>query len=193
VAALLVLAAGTIGVAVLAPADRRVWIAAGVAYAGAIAAAPVVLRWDPQYGFAAIIFLFAIVWGTDTAAYFGGRIIGGPKLVPRLSPHKTWAGALVGLLAAMIAGLIVAQAAKLPGPLAIAVLTAFLSICAQGGDLWESVLKRRFGAKDSGRLIPGHGGLMDRLDGFVAAGVVAMLIGIARGGLEAPGRGLLAW
>ena len=193
VAALLVLAAGTIGVAVLAPADRRVWIATGVAYAGAIAAAPVVLRSDPQYGFAAIIFLFAIVWGTDTAAYFGGRIIGGPKLVPRLSPHKTWAGALVGLLGAMIAGLIVAQAAKLPGPLAIAVLTAFLSICAQGGDLWESVLKRRFGAKDSGRLIPGHGGLMDRLDGFVAAGVVAMLIGIARGGLEAPGRGLLVW
>jgi len=73
------------------------------------------------------------------------------------------------------------------------VLAAILSICAQGGDLWESVLKRRFGAKDSGRLIPGHGGLMDRLDGFVAAGVVAMLIGIARGGLEAPGRGLLAW
>lgn len=191
--ALPVLVAGAIGVAVVAPAGRRVWIAGGVAYAGAVAAAAVVLRSDPQYGFAAIIFLFAIVWGTDTAAYFGGRLIGGAKLAARLSPHKTWAGALAGLLAATVAGLIVAQLARLPGLAAIAVLAAILSICAQGGDLWESVLKRRFGAKDSGRLIPGHGGLMDRLDGFVAAGVVAMLIGIARGGLEAPGRGLLAW
>ena len=76
---------------------------------------------------------------------------------------------------------------------AIAALAALLSIVAQGGDLFESFLKRKFGAKDSGRLIPGHGGLMDRLDGFVAAGVLAALIGVIRGGLETPGRGLLIW
>jgi phosphatidate cytidylyltransferase len=193
VAALMVLAIGTVGSAALAPTQCRIWLAAGVPYSGSIAAAPLVLRSDPEHGFLAIIFLFAIVWGTDTIAYFVGRAIGGSKLMPQVSPKKTWAGALAGTAAAFVAGLIVARAASLTGTFAIAILATTLSVFAQGGDLFESFLKRRFGAKDSSRLIPGHGGLMDRLDGFVAAGIIAALIGVARGGFEAPGRGLLVW
>jgi len=154
---------------------------------------PIVLRRDPGYGFLAIMFLFAVVWGTDTAAYFIGRAIGGARLVPRVSPNKTWSGAIAGVAAAVLAGVIVARAGGVMGLPAVAALAALLSIVAQGGDLFESFLKRKFGAKDSGRLIPGHGGLMDRLDGFVAAGALAALIGVIRGGLETPGRGLLIW
>jgi phosphatidate cytidylyltransferase len=192
-AAFAALALGTGAVAALAPSQGRIWLAAGIPYSGAIAMAPVVLRRDPGYGFLAIIFLFAIVWGTDTAAYFIGRAIGGPKLMPQVSPQKTWSGALAGTAAAILAGVIVAGAGGLAGLFAIAVLAALLSMLAQAGDLFESFLKRKFGAKDTGRLIPGHGGLMDRLDGFAAAGLIAALIGIARGGLETPGRGLLVW
>jgi phosphatidate cytidylyltransferase len=192
-AAVIVLAISTLGVASLAPAKRRTWIAAGVPYAGALGVAPIVLRSDNGEGFLAIIFLFAVVWTTDIAAYFAGRAIGGPKLMPRVSPNKTWSGAIGGTLAAVIVALALAKVTALTGLFAIAMLAVILSICAQGGDLFESFLKRRFGAKDSGHLIPGHGGLMDRLDGFVTASVVAALIGLLRGGFEAPGRGLLVW
>jgi len=192
-AAIIVLAMGTMGAASLALAEQRIWVAGGVPYAGALALAPIVLRSDSEDGFLAMVFLFAIVWATDIAAYFIGRAVGGPKLVPQMSPNKTWAGALGGMGAAVIVALALAKAAALTDLFAIAMLAVVLSVCAQGGDLFESVLKRRFGAKDSGRLIPGHGGLMDRLDGFVTASVVAVLIGLARGGFEAPGRGLLVW
>ncbi|MGZ3292120.1 MAG: phosphatidate cytidylyltransferase [Xanthobacteraceae bacterium] len=192
-AAVIVLAISTLGVASLAPAKRRTWIAAGVPYAGALGVAPIVLRSDNGEGFLAVIFLFAVVWTTDIAAYFAGRAIGGPKLMPRVSPNKTWSGAIGGTLAAVVVALALAQVTALTGLFAIAMLAVILSICAQGGDLFESFLKRRFGAKDSGHLIPGHGGLMDRLDGFVTASVVAALIGLLRGGFEAPGRGLLVW
>jgi phosphatidate cytidylyltransferase len=192
-AAVIVLAISTLGVASLAPAKRRTWIAAGVPYAGALGVAPIVLRSDNGEGFLAIIFLFAVVWTTDIAAYFAGRAIGGPKLMPRVSPNKTWSGAIGGTLAAVVVALALAKVTALSGLFAIAMLAVILSICAQGGDLFESFLKRRFGAKDSGHLIPGHGGLMDRLDGFVTASVMAALIGLLRGGFEAPGRGLLVW
>jgi phosphatidate cytidylyltransferase len=192
-AAVIVLAISTLGVASLAPAKRRTWIAAGVPYAGALGVAPIVLRSDNEEGLLAVIFLFAVVWTTDIAAYFAGRAIGGPKLMPRVSPNKTWSGAIGGTLAAVVVALALAKVTALTGLFAIAMLAVILSICAQGGDLFESFLKRRFGAKDSGHLIPGHGGLMDRLDGFVTASVVAALIGLLRGGFEAPGRGLLVW
>ena len=192
-AAVIVLAMGTLGAASLALAERRVWVAGGIPYAGALALAPIVLRSDGEDGFLAMIFLFAIVWTTDIGAYFVGRAIGGPKLVPQVSPNKTWAGALGGMAAAVVVAVAAAKAAALTNLFAIGMLAVVLSVCAQGGDLFESVLKRRFGAKDSSRLIPGHGGLMDRLDGFVTASVAAVLIGLARGGFEAPGRGLLVW
>jgi phosphatidate cytidylyltransferase len=192
-AAVIVLAISTLGVAALAPAKWRTWIAAGVPYAGALGVAPVALRSDSEDGFLAVIFLFAIVWTTDVVAYFSGRAIGGPKLMAQVSPKKTWSGAIGGTLAAVIVAFVLAKVMALSGLFAIAMLAVILSICAQGGDLFESFLKRRFGAKDSGHLIPGHGGLMDRLDGFITASVVAALIGLLRGGFEAPGRGLLVW
>jgi len=192
-AAVIVLAISTLGVAALAPAKWRTWIAAGVPYAGALGVAPVALRSDSEDGFLAVIFLFGIVWTTDVVAYFSGRAIGGPKLMAQVSPKKTWSGAIGGTLAAVIVAFVLAKVMALSGLFAIAMLAVVLSICAQGGDLFESFLKRRFGAKDSGHLIPGHGGLMDRLDGFITASVVAALIGLLRGGFEAPGRGLLVW
>jgi phosphatidate cytidylyltransferase len=192
-AALAVLVIGAGAAAALAPSQRRAWVAAGIAYCGALALAPIILRGDAASGFLAIIYLFAIVWGTDTAAFFIGRAIGGAKLMPQVSPGKTWSGAFAGVAAAILLGAIVAAISGLARIWTIAVLAAALSVVAQVGDLFESFLKRKFGAKDSGRIIPGHGGLMDRLDGFVAAGLVAVLLGIARGGIEEPARGLLAW
>ena len=192
-AAVIVLAISTLAAASLAPAERRLWIAGGIPYAGALGLAPIVLRSDREDGFLAVIFLFAVVWTTDIAAYFIGRAAGGPKLVPQVSPKKTWSGAIGGTLAAVVVALALAKTAALAGLFAIAMLAIVLSVFSQAGDVFESFLKRRFGAKDSSHLIPGHGGLMDRLDGFVTASVVATAIGLARGGFEAPGRGLLVW
>ena len=192
-AAVTVLAMGMLAAAALAPREQRLWVAGGIPYAGLLGVAPIALRSDPEYGFAAIVFLFAIVWATDILAYFVGRALGGPKLAPRVSPKKTWSGATGGIIAAMVAADIVAIAAGLANLFALAFLAAVLSIAAQGGDLFESALKRRFGAKDASNLIPGHGGLMDRLDGFLAAAVLAALIGVAHGGVQAPARGLLVW
>ena len=190
--AVTVILVGSLGAAMLGATGRRIWIAAGVLYAASLGAAPILLRSDLEYGFVTIIFLFAVVWATDTSAYAAGRAIGGPKLMPRVSPKKTWSGALGGAIGAIIAALVVAELSGLDA-VVTAVLAASLSILAQAGDLFESFLKRRFGAKDSSGLIPGHGGLMDRLDGFVAAGFAAAVIGILRGGFAAPGRGLLVW
>jgi phosphatidate cytidylyltransferase len=191
--AVTVLAMGMIGVTALAPKNQRAWVAAGIPYAGLISMAPVLLRSDVGYGLAAILFLFGVVWATDILAYFVGRAIGGPKLAPRISPKKTWSGAIGGTAAAIAVAIVVAKMAGLSGTLALASVAVMLSVVAQAGDLFESALKRRFDAKDSGHLIPGHGGLMDRLDGFVTAATLAALIGLARGGLEAPAGGLMVW
>jgi phosphatidate cytidylyltransferase len=183
---------GALMVGAVAP-NARGWIGLGVLYAGAMLVAPVVLRGDPHDGFLAIVFLFAVVWATDIVAYFTGRAVGGPKLAPRMSPNKTWTGALGGACGAVIAAATVAAAAK-PGHWTALILVGVgLSVASQAGDLFESVVKRRYGAKDTGRLIPGHGGLMDRLDGFIAAALVAAILGLLRGGPEAPARGLLVW
>jgi phosphatidate cytidylyltransferase len=133
------------------------------------------------------------VWGTDIAAYFSGRAIGGPKLMPAVSPNKTWSGALGGALGGILAGLVVVKGAGLGITPALAILAFALSAVAQAGDLLESAIKRHFGAKDSSALIPGHGGAMDRLDGFLTAAAAAVMVGLARGGLDWPARGLLIW
>lgn len=192
-ASLAVLVLGMLALPVAAPADRRSWVAAGVPYAGAMALAPLFLRSDAEFGFVAILFLFAVVWTTDIAAYFVGRACGGPKLAPRLSPNKTWSGAIGGLVGAALAAAVVAYLSGMSGIVGVSAIALALSIASQIGDLFESAVKRRFGAKDAGALIPGHGGLMDRLDGFVAAAVLACLIGLAHGGIDAPARGLLVW
>jgi phosphatidate cytidylyltransferase len=194
VTALVVLAVGMLAAGAMAPRGRGLWVASGVPYAGAMGLAPLYLRSDIEFGFVAIIFLFAVVWTTDIAAYFVGRAVGGPKLAPRLSPKKTRSGAAGGLVGAALAAMLVVSVSGAGNAFVGTVLVALaLSIAAQGGDLFESAVKRRFGAKDAGALIPGHGGLMDRLDGFVAAAVLACLIGLVRGVLDAPARGLLIW
>jgi phosphatidate cytidylyltransferase len=144
-------------------------------------------------GFAALLFLFATVWATDIFAYLTGRGIGGPLLAPRFSPKKTWAGALGGLAGGVVAGSVVAYASAGTHPVVGGVLALVLSIAAQGGDLLESAVKRRFGAKDASALIPGHGGVMDRVDGLLLAALVAVLIGALRFGAAASARGLLLW
>ena len=148
IASLMALATGSFAAAGIAPAQSRSWLAASVPYCGSVAVAPIMLRSDAEYGFAAMIFLFAIVWGTDIIAYFVGKLVGGPRLLPQVSPKKTWSGAIAGTAAAVLAGIIVARAAGLAGSAAIALLAAVLSVFAQAGDLLESFLKRRFGAKD---------------------------------------------
>jgi phosphatidate cytidylyltransferase len=171
---------------------QRLWAAAGFLYAALALLASVALRLDPQQGFAALIFVLLVVWVTDIGGYFAGRGLGGPKLWPRVSPRKTWAGAIGGLAGSLLVAA-VAAAARL-GPLAtLLLLAALLSVVSQLGDLFESAVKRRFGVKDSSQIIPGHGGLLDRLDGFVAAICLAALIGFLRGGLTGAGRAFLVW
>jgi phosphatidate cytidylyltransferase len=190
---MLIIALGALAAGVFAPAERRFWVAAGLLYAGILLTATILLRRDPDFGLVAILFLFALVWATDIAGYFAGRAFGGPKLAPGISPNKTWSGAIGGVIGAMLAGVAVAAFAGIDNLPAIALVALLLSAVAQAGDLFESAIKRRFGAKDAGCLIPGHGGVMDRLDGFVAAAAVAMAIGVARVGMDAAARGLLLW
>jgi phosphatidate cytidylyltransferase len=113
--------------------------------------------------------------------------------MPRVSPKKTWSGAAGGTLASVVLGVLVAKFAGLGNLGAVALTALVLSVASQAGDLLESALKRHFDVKDSSGLLPGHGGLMDRLDGYLTAVVAAALIGLARGGFDAPARGLLGW
>jgi phosphatidate cytidylyltransferase len=190
-ASLLALILGFAAVALLSP-QRRHWTAAGFFYAAAAEIASVLVRLDQAQGFSALILILLVVWVTDIGGYFAGRGIGGPKLWPRVSPKKTWAGAIGGFAASLVvaAGFAALGLGK-TGP--ILLLGAVLSIVSQLGDLLESAVKRRFGVKDSSQLIPGHGGLMDRLDGFVAAVVLAAIFGLLRGGVDGVGRGLMVW
>jgi phosphatidate cytidylyltransferase len=160
--------------------------AGGLAYAALSAISLSFLRDDDFPGLAAILFLFAIVWATDILAYFVGRAIGGPKLAPSISPGKTWSGAVGGAVAGVIAGLIAAAALGVPMCLWTAGVALLLSIVSQAGDLFESAVKRRHGAKDSGFLIPGHGGVMDRVDGLVAAALALYVVGWMAAGPDNP-------
>ncbi len=179
-AALAIGALAVVGALFAGPA-RRVWAAAGVVYASAPIFSVCWLRQSPDHGLLAIAFLFAIVWGTDVFAYFGGRLIGGPKLWPRVSAGKTWSGTITGVLSGAALGLATVYLGG--GPALAGVKTFFVALLAAGvsqmGDLTESSVKRRFGVKDSSRIIPGHGGVMDRLDGFIFASVLAAAIGVA--------------
>ena len=190
-AAFIVLLIGVLAVAAIAQA-RRGWIAGGFLYAAAAQAASVLVRLDSRNGFVALVFVLLVVWVTDIGGYFAGRSIGGPKLWPRVSPKKTWAGAIGGFVASLVVacGFVAFDLGKAASLLP---LGAVLSIVSQLGDLFESAVKRRFGVKDSSHIIPGHGGLLDRLDGFVAAIIFAAILGFVRGGMDGVGRGLMVW
>jgi phosphatidate cytidylyltransferase len=154
--------------------DHKRLSGVGFVYAVLPALALVWLR-DQPHGFALVGWLVAAVVATDIGAYFAGRMIGGPKLAPRVSPNKTWAGLLGGMAAAALVGLLVFAFSDVFEPGTAMALSAVLAVVAQGGDLGESALKRRFGVKDSGTILPGHGGIMDRLDGLLAAAPVVAL------------------
>jgi len=155
------------------------WIGLALVYVGVPCAGFIVLRQAAPHGWAAILYILLVVWATDIAAYFGGRAIGGPKLWPRVSPKKTWSGALTGLAAAVVAGGATAGLAISGNMRAGLALAVPLSIAAQAGDLLESAVKRHFDVKDSGHIIPGHGGVLDRVDGLFGAAALAWLVALA--------------
>jgi len=164
--------------------------ALGVFYVGLPAISLLWLRSDEPYGFAVVLLIFAIVWSSDIAAFAAGRTIGGPKLWPRISPNKTWAGLIAALAAGAVAALIVVPLVADASPLRLVLTGLGLSLVAQLGDLAESGLKRLFGLKDASDLIPGHGGFMDRMDSIVAVAVAAALFALAVDP-HAPARALL--
>jgi len=169
------------------------WAWWGVPYIALPGIALLVIRLSPEYGLAAVSLLFAVVWSADTLAYVFGRLIGGPKLAPAISPNKTWAGLVGAVSGGVVASGLFAWIAALPVVLPLVVMGAVLAVLEQGGDLFESAAKRRFGVKDSGRIIPGHGGVLDRVDGLIFAAVAAAAFGWWRGGQEGVASGLLVW
>ncbi|MEQ1669256.1 MAG: phosphatidate cytidylyltransferase [Hyphomicrobium sp.] len=184
-------AVGAITASALATGSGRAGLTgAGVAYTGLPVIALEWLRSDDSLGFLAVLFVLIAVVATDTAAYFTGRGIGGPKLWPVVSPNKTWSGLAGGVTAAALAGALFPLISGSGSSLWLAFLGLLLGAVAQAGDLAESALKRHFGRKDASDLIPGHGGFMDRMDGVVTASVAAALIALA---VEAyaPARALL--
>jgi phosphatidate cytidylyltransferase len=157
-------------------------LALGVLYIGLAGIALIELRHDTETGRYNVLFLFLVVWASDIGAYLAGRAFGGPKLWPAVSPNKTWSGAAGGLGAAVLVALVATQ--LFPGPAAfipVVAVAALLGLASQAGDLLESAIKRHFHVKDSSHLIPGHGGLLDRLDGVLAAAPVAALLSFALG------------
>lgn len=152
---------------------RLPWLAAGVLYAGLPVLALVLIRRQEE-GIVWTLWALSLVWATDIGGYFAGRAIGGPKLAPRISPAKTWSGLAGGVVLASSLGAAFHGWYGLPMRLTLA--TPALAVLAQSGDLFESWLKRRAGVKDSGNILPGHGGVLDRLDGLVPVAPVAALL-----------------
>jgi phosphatidate cytidylyltransferase len=160
------------------------WLPGGVLYAGLSGISLAAIRDFGTGGLAAILFVFAVVWATDILAYFIGRALKGPKLAPRISPGKTWSGAIGGAVSAVVAGALLTFSVFGRISLWIVALAFLLSVASQIGDLFESFIKRRFGVKDSSHLIPGHGGVMDRVDGLVFACFAVFLLALVYGPLK---------
>ena len=153
------------------------WIAFGLPYIAGSGLALIDVRAIPDAGLALTVYLMAVVWGTDIGAYVAGRLIGGPKLLPAVSPKKTWAGLFGGMAFAALLGYAVAAGFGDTSFGVIVGLALLLAVVSQAGDLFESYVKRRYGVKDSGNLIPGHGGVLDRIDGLMFAAVLLAVIG----------------
>lgn len=180
--ALAALALGAIAATLLAQGKRPGWQGLGVAYAGLPSIAIVWIRAQPGDGLAVLAWVLSLVIAVDTGAYAAGRSIGGPKLAPRISPKKTWAGLGGGIAGAMLIGAVSAFLLELPRVLPLVLVSGALAVVEQGGDLAESAFKRHFGVKDSSQLIPGHGGVLDRVDGLLAVSIVVGAAGYFLGG-----------
>jgi phosphatidate cytidylyltransferase len=172
------LVAGAVAWRLAAP---PVWIGLGAAYLALPALALVWLRGLPLFGLQVVVWLLVVVWTTDVLAYLVGRKVGGPRLAPSVSPGKTWSGLCGGVAAAAVVGSLAAGASGSERLLQAAGLGGLMAIVSQIGDLIESALKRRAGVKDSGTLIPGHGGVLDRLDGLILAAPVLALLDLTLG------------
>lgn len=190
--ALITLMVGAILSALLGFGDRGQLSALGVIYAGLPAISLIWLRSSPQWGFTAALFVLLLVWATDTGAYAAGRAFGGPRLAPRWSPNKTWAGLIGGVMSAMLVAAALGYMAE-TGTIGRMVMGAgVLAVVAQAGDITESALKRQHGVKDASTLIPGHGGFMDRVDGLVFSATFAAVFGLLVN-VHDPARALLMW
>ncbi|MDM9996805.1 phosphatidate cytidylyltransferase [Bartonella henselae] len=172
----------------IGPMRKSVWVFFGFLYVCFPVVALSFLRGHEPLGFWVVIFLFTIVWGTDIAGYFSGRAFGGPKLAPQFSPNKTWMGAIGGTFVGVSGGILIAfQFFDLNSAVFFVLLLALiLSIVSQMSDLGQSWLKRQFSVKDSGSLLPGHGGFMDRMDGLVGAAFLLYLIGSFMSNMDTP-------
>jgi phosphatidate cytidylyltransferase len=166
---------------------RTIWFVAGILYVAVPAAALVMIRADPTFGRAALIWIIALVVLADTGGYLVGRTVGGPKLAPRISPNKTWSGLGGAVLGAALAGLSAAFVLNHTNVWMLTLISAVLGLLEQGGDLVESAFKRHFGVKDTSQIIPGHGGVLDRVDGLLAVAVAVLVINQWAGG------SVLAW
>lgn len=189
---MIVIVAGAILAALLGFGHSGHLSALGVLYAGLPAVSLIWLRSSLQWGFAGVLFVFVVVWATDTGAYAAGRALGGPKLASRISPNKTWAGLFGGIGAAVLVAVIVGAVLGVGHSGRLAVTALALALAAQAGDIVESALKREHGVKDASELIPGHGGFMDRVDGLIFAAVLAALWGFVVN-VHNPARALLMW
>jgi phosphatidate cytidylyltransferase len=187
-----VLVIGAILIAITRFGQHARLSALGVVYVGLPVVSLLWIRSDEPYGFAAILFILLCVWTTDTFAYIGGRLIGGARLWPRLSPNKTWAGLISGITASAVIGALFALFLTGASPAMLAASGLILGLVAQAGDLAESALKRGFGVKDTSSLIPGHGGFMDRLDGVVPVATAAALLALFANS-QSPAQAVLFW
>lgn len=185
--ALLVGVVATTLVSLAANRRRALWFVAGVFYVTVPAVALVVIRADAGQGLAALLWIIALVVAADTGGYLVGRKVGGPKLAPRISPNKTWSGLGGAVGGAALVGLLTAFVLNHTDVWMLTLLSAGLGLVEQAGDLVESAFKRHFGVKDTSQIIPGHGGVLDRVDGLLAVAVAVLALNAGAGG------SVLAW
>ncbi len=185
--------AAACGVAIAFGGEGVWWRCAGIVFFGLVVVAALAMRGDAPIGILAGVYLGTVVWMTDSAAFFAGRQIGGEKLAPDISPSKTWSGALGGLVLGSVSGLLVwVIFTDSPWWIGLA-FSIVISLLGQIGDLTESAIKRHFRVKDSGDIIPGHGGLMDRLDSLTFGVLFVLVVGVLHSGFGAVAQGLLYW
>jgi phosphatidate cytidylyltransferase len=177
----------TIIAAVFRDRALAAWNLAGIFYVTVPAMGLVLIRTDPEWGRAALIWIITLVVAADTGGYLVGRTVGGPKLAPRISPNKTWSGLGGAVAGAALAGLLTGFVLNHTNVLMLTLISAVIGLLEQGGDLVESAFKRHFGVKDTSQIIPGHGGVLDRVDGLLAVAVAVLVINLWAGG------SVLAW
>ena len=166
---------------------KAIWLFLGLFYIGAGCISLILIRNSSLMGQETTIWLFIIIWATDIGAYFSGKMLGGPKLAPMISPQKTWAGLVGGMAFAALASILVNYFINIENLLGLIIISSFLGAVCQSGDLLESYAKRYFNVKNSGKILPGHGGLLDRVDGLLAASL------LVAGFQWVKGKGILEW